>query len=65
MNIKLSRNKFCNFKTWYNALNQCTSKIDIAKATNIERRTIASYLKERSQIAWIKLLDGIISKLPD
>lgn len=65
MNIKLSRNKFCNVKIWYNALNQCTSKVDIAKATNIERRTIASYLKERSQIEWIKLLDSVISKLPD
>lgn len=57
--------KKIKIKLWYDALSKCTSNVEMQNYCGLDRRIIGQALKERSKIDWIKMIDKIISKLPD
>lgn len=59
------QSKKVNFKLWYETLTKCTTKVSMSEMCGIDRKIIALALKDRSQIEWLRMMDVVVSKLPD
>lgn len=59
------RSKKCNFKVWYDGLHECPTNVALAEKCGIDRKILGQAFKKRSRVDWIKIMDKIISTLPD
>lgn len=59
------RSKKCNFKVWYDGLHECPTNVALAEKCGIDRKILGQAFKKRSRVNWIKIMDKIISTLPD
>lgn len=60
----ISRKKV-NIKKWYDALCKCKTNIEISQFCGINRKIVGEAFSERNKVEWIKMIDTVVSTLPD